>query len=374
MKNMRKNIAQGKRGNQSKKAAALTAILVASTLLSACGNKEYLKDVKAADYVTLGNYIGVEASAEEPAVEDGLVDMYIQYYILPNYTTTEEVTGRAVETGDTANIDFVGYIDGEAFDGGTGSGFDLTIGSRQFIDGFEEGLIGANIGETVSLDLHFPDPYDNNPALSGVPVVFEVTVNSISKKVTPELTDDFVQSLGIENCTTEKELRDYVYNYFYETQVQTYQSTIETTLTNSIMADSTFKEPPAKMVERFNKNLKDVMNANAASVNMTLAEYMKSYYGMETEAYEEKFETDALEAAQQYIMFQAIADLEGLNPTEEQIQEEVDSRVEVYGYESEEKFKESTDMEMLREQVMRRNVMDYLKENGKIETISNTQD
>lgn len=371
---MRKNIAQGKRRNQSKKAAALTAILATSALLSACGNKEYLKDIKASKYVTLGNYIGVEASAEEPAVEDGLVDMYIQYYILPNYTTTEEVTGRPVETGDTANIDFVGYIDGEAFDGGAGSGFDLTIGSRQFIDGFEEGLIGVDIGETVSLNLNFPDPYDPNPALAGVPVVFEVTVNSISKKVTPELTDDFVQSMGIENCTTEKELRDYVYNYFYETAVQTYQSTIETTLTNSIMADSTFKEPPAKMVERFNKNLKDVMNANAASMNMTLADYMKNYYGMEPEAYEEKFAADALEAAQQYIMFQAIADLEGLNPTEEQIQEEITGRVEAYGYESEAKFKESTDVEMLKEQVMRRNVMDFLKENGKIETISNPQD
>ncbi|MDE7257698.1 MAG: FKBP-type peptidyl-prolyl cis-trans isomerase, partial [Lachnospiraceae bacterium] len=146
--------------------------------------------------------------------------MYIQYYILPNYTTTEEVTGRAVENGDTANIDFVGYIDGEAFDGGTGTGYDLTIGAHQFIDGFEDGLIGVNIGETVSLNLKFPDPYERNPDLAGVPVIFEVTVNSISKQVTPELNDEFVQTLGIEGCKTEKDLRDYVYNYFYETEVQ----------------------------------------------------------------------------------------------------------------------------------------------------------
>lgn len=362
------------RGFGGKKMMIPAAVFLLSMFLTACGDKVYLKDIKAADYVTLGNYIGIEASATEPVVEEGLVDMYIQYYILPNYTTTEEITGRAVESGDTANIDFTGYIDGEAFDGGTGKGYDLTIGAHQFIDGFEDGLIGVNIGETVSLDLNFPDPYERNPDLAGVPVVFEVTVNSITKQVTPELNDEFVQTLGIEGCKTEKDLRDYVYNYFYETEVQNYQNTIETTMTNAVMSECSFREPPAKMVERFTQNLKDVMNANAVSMNMTLKDYMQEYYGLDPEGYEEKFKTEALTAAQQYIMFQAIADAEGLNPTEEQIQEVVDSRVEVYGYESEAKFKESTDMEMLREQVMRRNVMDYLKENGKIETISTIED
>lgn len=350
------------------------AVLIISMLLTACGSKEYLKDIKAADYVTLGNYMGIEASAPEPVVEDNLVDMYIEYYILPNHTTTEEVTDRAVQEGDTANIDFTGYIDGEAFEGGTGTGFDLTIGSHQFIDGFEEGLIGGKIGDTVKLDLAFPDPYDHNPDLSGVPVVFEVKINSISMTVLPELTDEFVQSLGIGECKTEKDLRDYVYDYFYQNAVQTYQSTIENTLTDKIMSECTFKEPPAKMIERFTKNIKDTMNAQASLQNMTLVQYMQAYYGMDTAAYEEKFRGDALTAAQQYIMFQAIADAEGLSPTEEQIQEEISSRVEVYGYESEEAFRESTDLELLREQLMRRNVMEFLKENGNIEMVSTIVD
>ena len=79
-----------------KRVGVLAAVLASATLLTACGSKEYLKDIKASDYVTLGNYMGIEAQAEEPVVEDGLVDMYLQYYILPSYTTTEEVTGRAV--------------------------------------------------------------------------------------------------------------------------------------------------------------------------------------------------------------------------------------------------------------------------------------
>ena len=117
------------------------------------------------------------------------------------------MTDRAVETGDTVNIDYTGYIDGEVFDGGSATGAPLTIGSKRFIEGFEDGLIGAEIGESVTLNLNFPDPYDPNPDLSGVPVVFEVKVNSIGKQIVPELTEDFVKSLNIEGVGTEKELK-----------------------------------------------------------------------------------------------------------------------------------------------------------------------
>lgn len=352
-----------------KKKAALAAIAVASVLMTACGSKEYLKDINASKYVTLGNYIGMEASAAEPVVEDGLVDMYIQLYILPQNAESEVVENGTVEAGDIVNIDFTGYLDGEAFDGGTGTNFDLTIGSHQFIDGFEDGLIGVKTGETVSLDLAFPDPYTNNPDLSGAPVVFEVTVNSITRQNLPEYTDEFVQSLGIEGCTTTKELEDYLYNSFYDSEVQTYENTIENSLTNAIMAECTFKEPPAEMVDRFYQNLVDSMTAQATVQGVTLVQYMQMYYGMSADEYEAEFRETAVTTAQQYIMYQAIADAEGLNPTDEQIQEEISSRVEAYNYESEEEYKKSTDLEMLSEQLMRKNVMAFLKENGNIETI-----
>ncbi len=355
---------------RKKRAGALAAVVTAATLLTACGNKEYLKDIKAEKYVTLGNYIGIEASAVEPVVEDGVVDMYIQLYILSPNAMSEEVTGRAVEDGDTVNMDFTGYIDGEVFEGGSATGTDLTIGSHQFIEGFEEGLIGANIGDDVTLNLTFPDPYLYNPDLSGVPVVFEVKVNGISKQTLPELTDEFVQSLDMEGCSNEKELRDAVYDFFYQNAVQSYDSSIESTLTTAIMANCTFKEPPAKMLERFKKNIEDAMSAQAAVQEMLLAEYMESYYDMDEEAYRAKFEEDALELTQQYIMYQAIADAEGLNPTEEEIQAEIDYMVEAYHYESEEEYRRNSDVELLREQIMKDKVMAFLKENGKIETIS----
>lgn len=351
----------------SKKASALTAVLILASVLTGCGSKKYLSDIKAADYVTLGNYLGIEAAAPEPSVEDELVDLYIEYYILPEYITT-------VEIGDTANIDFVGYLDGEPFEGGAGKGTDLTIGSGQFIDGFEEGLVGVDVGETVSLNLAFPDPYKVNPDLSGAPVVFDVTVNRIVRPITPQPTDDFIASLGIEDCKTWKELQDYSYDTLYERATQIYESTIETTLADKVMADCTFKEPPAEMVERFKQNLKDALTTEAAIQGMTLAAYMQTYGGMTVEAYESQFQADARKAAQQYIMLQAIADVEGLNPTDEQVQEEIADRVEAYHYDSEEEYRKSNDVEMLKEQLMEKNVLDFLKENGDIQMTSVIED
>ena len=353
---------------QRRKSTALAVIMASTVLMTACGSKEYLKDIKASDYVTLGNYIGVEASAEEPTVKEGLDEMYLEYYILPNCATT-------VEVGDTAVIDFVGYLDGEAFEGGTGSNYNLTIGSHQFIDGFEDGLVGVNIGDTVSLDLFFPDPYLPNTDLSGAPVVFDVTVKGLYMRPIPEdMSDEYVQALGIEGVSTVKELWDYAYNDLYETAVQNYENTIESVLTNTIMSDSTFKEPPSEMVDRYCQNIKDTLTAQASMLSATLDEYMLYYYGLDAAGAEEKFRADALTRAQQYIMYQAIADAEGLNPTEEQIQEEITSRVEAYNYESEEAYREDTDVEMLREQLMRRNVMEFLKENGNIMMTSTIED
>lgn len=351
------------------KATVLAVILAVSTLVTACGSKEYLKDIKASDYVTLGNYIGIEAEAPEPAVEDGMVDMYLAYYVMPQIPT-DEVTGRAIEEGDTVNIDFVGYLDGETFEGGTGSNYDLTIGAHQFIDGFEEGLIGVNAGETVSLDLTFPDPYRSNTELSGAPVVFEVTVNSIGRKD----IDAYVLTLGLEGCSTEEDFREYLYNVFYNNAVLNYEETIESKLTNTIMAGCTFKEPPTEMVERFAQNIENERSSLAAQYGMTLESYMLNSAGMDEAAYKEQFKTEAVTEAQQYIMYQAIADAEGLNPTDEQLQEEIGSIVEVYGYESEKAFRENTDMEMFKEQLMRRNVMDFLKENGTILKTTVTED
>lgn len=348
-----------------KKVGIFAAMLVSVVLLGGCGDEEFLKDIKASDYVTLGNYVGIEASAQAPSVPDGQVDYFIeQQYLTPHMLTREEA-GRAVEEGDIVNIDFVGYQDGEAFAGGTGQGYNLTIGSGQFIEGFEEGLIGVEIGEKVSLDLTFPDPYNGNPDLSGAPVVFDVTVNGIL----PELTDEFVQSLGVSDCQTRQELEDWVYDLYYQEAQADYSNEIEMILSDKIMAGCSFKkEMPEALVDRYQQSINASMSAQAAQYGMQLADFMQMQ-GFDEEGYRAEFRKAATEMAQRYVMYQAIADIEGLTPAEEVVQKEIDTMVAVYGYASEEELLQQESRENISEDLMRKNVVAFLMENANIQKI-----
>ena len=141
----------------------------------------YLKDVTAADYVTLPNdYADITLDAALGEVSDEDVTAFIEQNFLSNFATTEQVTDRAAEDGDTVNIDYVGTVDGVEFDGGStnGQGTDLTIGSGLYIDDFEEQLIGSHPGDTVEVNVTFPDDYSSED-LQGQDALFEVTINGI---------------------------------------------------------------------------------------------------------------------------------------------------------------------------------------------------
>lgn len=168
-------------------AVVLAGVMMLS--LTGCGSNEKAK--KYSKYVELGDYKGIEYTMDVAEVTDDQVNQQIDSF-LDGLAETEEVTDRAVEDGDTVNIDFTGTKDGEEFEGGSSEGYDLVIGSGSFIDGFEDGLIGHEIGDEVSLDLTFPEEYSQNEDLAGQDVNFKVTINSISVKNTPELTDKVV--------------------------------------------------------------------------------------------------------------------------------------------------------------------------------------
>lgn len=171
----------------------------------------YLKGIKALDYVTLPDDMNLTLSAEATTVSDSDVDDYISQNILSNYKTTNEITDRAAADGDTVNIDFAGSIDGVAFDGGTGSDYDLTLGSGTFIDGFEDQIVGHMPGETFDVNVTFPENYQASN-LAGKDAVFSTTLNYINEDVTPDLTDEWVssnlsESMGMGNVA---ELKEYV--------------------------------------------------------------------------------------------------------------------------------------------------------------------
>ena len=151
-------------------------------------------------YVTIGQYKGLSLDKTVEAVTDDMVDGRIKEEL---QNKAEEVTEGSVQIGDVVTINYVGTKDGVAFDGGTATDAQLTLGTGQFIDGFEDCVVGHNIGDTFDLDLTFPENYGNED-LAGQAVVFTVTLKGISQTDVPELTDEFVQSVSDTSKTVEE--------------------------------------------------------------------------------------------------------------------------------------------------------------------------
>ncbi|MBQ5648650.1 MAG: FKBP-type peptidyl-prolyl cis-trans isomerase [Clostridia bacterium] len=157
----------------------MAALLACSLLLTSCGSFNYAKE-DLSKYIDLGNYKGVAIELAEPkAIDDEAIADYLDTYFADFITAVEQDADYAAKDGDVVNIDYVGKLNGEKFDGGSATAQDLELGSDSFIDGFEDGLIGAKKGDVVTLNLKFPADYGKDE-LNGKDVVFEVTVNSVS--------------------------------------------------------------------------------------------------------------------------------------------------------------------------------------------------
>lgn len=314
--------------NKRKIPAVLAAVAITG-LLAACGKSpeemQYLSDIKAKDYVILGNYEELEVEVAEPEVTDEYLEGYINY-LLMNSASYESVTGRSVQSGDVVNIDFEGKMDGVAFAGGTAEGYELTIGSGQFIAGFEDGVIGMEIGETKDLELSFPDPYDPNPDLSGAPVVFTVTLNSISEPEVPELTDEYVAGLNLVGCETVEDYRSYLYDGLLEQARASYEDEKMDAALTAMIENSVFEEPPAGIVNRLNDMLVSNAQTYAGLSNLEIGDYVSRAYGGSAEDYEETLKEQAADMARNYIMVAAVADKEKIKVTDEELTESLDGR------------------------------------------------
>lgn len=344
--------------NNKKRIPAVFAAVTIAGLLTACGKSpeemQYLSDIKAKDYVILGNYEELEVEVAEPEVTEGYLDGYIEY-LLMNSAAYEPVSGRSVQTGDVVNIDFEGKMNGVAFAGGTAEGYDLTIGSGQFIAGFEDGVIGMEIGETKDLDLSFPDPYKPNPDLSGAPVVFTVTVNSISEPRTPELTDEYVAGLNLEGCETVEDYRNYLYDGLLEQAQASYEEEKMDAALTAMMENSVFEEPPEGIVNRLNDMLVSNAQAYANLSNLEIGDYVSRAYGGSAEDYAETLKEQASDMARSYIMVSAIADKERIKVTDDELTESLNGRSGV-------------DEEAYREYLLMRKVGEFLAEKAAVKS------
>ncbi len=328
----------------------------------------YLSGVKASEYVTVpSDYLSMQFEVEKKAEvteEDvnGMVDNL-------------RSIGNEVHDGDTVNINYIGMMDGEQFQGGTANGQYLTIGSGSYIDGFESGLIGAHTGDTVTLDLTFPDPYPNNPDYAGKAVQFIVTVNSVYLAELPELTDEYVTKLALHDefgaaVTTVDGYRAFVRNYLEEQAEEDYNNKIYNKILAYLSDNSSFaNELPKSMIDRYNEEVVAQMTNQALQYGTDLKTLMASY-GVAEDQYPTFLRDQAVEQVKYLLALGAIADLEGLTVSDERLDSELsevlknDSMAE-QGYTSLDSFSQD-ERESYREYLMRMNVLDFLKKNATI--------
>lgn len=319
------------------------------------GESVSLKDWKVEDIVTLGDYRGIRVSLADPSVDQDTWDAYVEQVYQSSVPSKLWITDRAAALGDTVNIDYEGRKDGVAFDGGTAQGTNLTLGSHSFIDGFEDGLVGVMPGETKDLELTFPENY-GSAELAGQAVVFTVTVNHIL----PEMTDETVAAAGDESFSTVEELRRYVYDYLMSSAQARWESQLENMILQTFMDQCEFRDIPEDLVAKYRQNLQTTLDSAAASAGVTADVYTAYLYGMDSASF---LDTYSVESAKQGLAMQAVANAEGLNLSDEELEEELEQLRQMSGAETVEAALGVNTREDYREYLMIENVIQFLKEN-----------
>lgn len=306
----------------------------------------------ALKYVDLGEYKGIEVSKAQIDVSDETLDMVLASE-LSQQAYQQEVTDRPAREGDTVNIDYKGMKDGVAFEGGTAQGYDLTLGSGRFIDGFEDGLIGAETGQTLSLDLKFPDPYKNNPDLAGQPVVFEVTVNKITETVTPELTDEYAAANS--DYATAEEYREGLRDVMREQNKKN-------AVMDALMEQAEFQEPPENLIAYYQYDMVQQTSYQAAAYGLSFEQFLEAGE-MTQEQYLEANAVQIEDNARRDMLMEAVVASEKLELTDQEFKDGVAEVAESYGR-TEEDVIGIIGEEVLRENFLWNKAIDFLAENA----------
>ena len=337
-----------------RKAAAAAGIIAGALLLASCGSKpaettaaaetttaastaaagaetSAAAETQAAleapeNYgtVTLGEYKGVDVEVRDVTVTDDDVKQYVDSLV--TYNPVMEEVDREAKDGDTVNIDYMGKKDGVAFDGGTAQGYDLTLGSGTFIDGFESGLVGVKKGDKLDLNLTFPEQY-GNADLAGQAVVFEVVVNAVKEKKDATLDDEWVKNYSNGAQATVAEFLDAQKKEMQEQREQNEHAVELNDLISTAMENATFDVNP-DAIEYEAQKMMQSSQMSLAQYGIDLDSYL-SMTGMTKEEYEEQMRTNGEEYAKMKMLVKEIAAKEGMEELTEADYKAIEKQ---YGY------------------------------------------
>ena len=284
-------------------------------------------DYKALDYVSLGEYKGLPVTLASTAVTDEEIDAEISS-TLSQSDKLETLEEGTVENGDIANIDYEGTKDGVAFDGGTDKGYDLSIGSGTFIEGFEEGLIGKKVGESVDLNLTFPENYGSTE-LAGQDVVFHVTINSIKRA--PEFTDELAAELSDSEYKTVDAYRENVRKNLQEQKASTRDSQKTNDLMTQVYNNATINDYPEDLVAFMKDQYVDYYAQYAAQSEMELSDFIEQNLQTTEEDFYAQMEEMARQGLRQEMLLKAIAEAEEITLDDTEYQERAQKYVDMMG-------------------------------------------
>ncbi|MCI5480682.1 MAG: trigger factor [Lachnospiraceae bacterium] len=289
----------------------------------------FTAEVAVKPEVTLGEYKGVEVPKADLTVTDEEVAAEIDRERDKNARTIT-VEDRPVQSGDQAVIDFEGFVDGVAFEGGKGESYPLTIGSNTFIPGFEDQLIGAEVGKEVDVNVLFPAEYQEK-SLAGKPALFKVTVKEIKVKELPELDDDFAQD--VSEFDTLEEYKADVRKNLEAKKAEAAKTAKEDAVVDKIIENASMEIPDA-MVETQTRQMMDDFANRMQQQGLSMEQYFQ-FTGMDAEKLAEQMKPSALKRIQTRLVLEAIVKAENIEATEEEYMAEIKKMADMYQMEVE---------------------------------------
>jgi len=293
--------------------------------------------------VTLGTYKGVEV--EKPVVEVSEEDINAEIEKeRKNCARTITVEDRPVKDGDIVNINFEGFVDGEAFEGGKGEDFPLTIGSHSFIDNFEEQLIGKNIDDEVEVNVTFPENY-HEESLKGKPALFKVKINKIQENELPELDDEFASE--VSSYDTFEEYKKSVEEHLKEQKENEAKTRKEDAVIEAIIKDAKMEIPDA-MMETEQRSIINDFSQRLQMQGMNIEQYY-TYTGLNEEKMMEQVKEQADRRIKTRLVCEAIVNAEKIEVSEEELDAELKKLADQYGLEVDKVKNEFMDAERISE-------------------------
>ena len=293
----------------------------------------FTAEVAVKPEVTLGEYKGVEVPKSETEVTDEDVEAELKKEQEKN-SRTVTVEDRGAENGDITTIDFEGFVDGEAFEGGKGTDYPLTLGSGSFIPGFEDQLVGSKAGDHVEVKVTFPEEYQAKE-LAGKEAVFQCDVKKVEAKELPELDDDFAQDAS--EFDTLAEYKEDIKKNLTEKKEKEARAAKENAAVDKAIENAEMEIPDA-MVATQTRQMLDDFARRMQSQGLTMEQYFQ-FTGMTAEKMQEEMKPQALKRIQTRLVLEKIAEVENIQPTQEEVDEEISKMAEAYKMEAD-KIKE----------------------------------